>query len=298
MTTSLATPDGALRRPIDQTPSPRRRPRRVAAKAWAYIALTAGLVLMVFPFVWMFLGAFKTEGELRQRPLTVWPQNPTLENFSELFARNDFFAYFANSIVVALFVTLGNILFCSMVGYALAKMRFRGRRLLFGLVIGMLMVPGVVTFVPQFVLVAKLGLVNTYPGLILPFLVTPIGVFLMRQFIGEQPDELIEAARLDGAGEFRIFFRVILPLCGPAIATLAILTFLGSWNNFLWPMVVSSTEDMYTLPVALALFSIGQFGVNYGVLMAGAVVVVTPILILFVFLQRYFTQGISMTGIK
>ena len=141
-----------------------------------------------------------------------------------------------------------------MLGYALAKLDFPGKRLLFVLVLGTLMVPGVVTFVPLFVLTTNLGLANTLPGIFLPFLAGPFGVFLMRQYIMGLPDELIAAARVDGAGEFRIFFSVILPLCGPALATLGILTFLASWNNFLWPLVVAQTEDKYTLPVALALY--------------------------------------------
>lgn len=150
----------------------------------------------------------------------------------------------------------------------------------------------------MFVLVANMGLVNTYPAHILPFLAGPLGVFLMRQFNMGVPDALIEAARIDGAGEWRIFLRVVLPQCGPPIATLAILTFLGSWNNFLWPLVVAQTEQMYTLPVALSLYSVGSNGTYYGLLMAGSVLVVTPILLLFLFLQRYFVQGIAMTGLK
>jgi multiple sugar transport system permease protein len=155
-----------------------------------------------------------------------------------------------------------------------------------------------VTFVPLFVLIANLGLVNTHWGLFLPFLAGPFGVFLMRQFMLDIPDELLDAARVDGASEVRIFWTVVLPLCGPGLATLGILTFLASWNNFLWPLVVAQSEDMYTLPVALALVSVGQNATNYGLLLAGAVVVVTPILLLFIRLQRYFVEGIAVTGIK
>ena len=151
---------------------------------------------------------------------------------------------------------------------------------------------------PLFVVVSNMGLSNTYAALILPFLTQPIGVFLMRQFIAGIPDALMEAARIDGAGELRIFFQIILPQCGPAMATLAILTFLSSWNNFLWPLVAAQTDDMYTLPVALSLYSTGQNATNYSVLLAGAVLIITPILLLFVFLQRYFIQGVAMTGIK
>ena len=193
---------------------------------------------------------------------------------------------------------IGNLLFCSMAGYALAKIDFAGKKLLFSLVLLMLVVPGIATFVPLFVQVSNLGMANSYLGLILPYVVTPLGVFLMRQFIGEIPDSLLEAARIDGAGEVRIFFRLILPLSGPALATLAILTFLAQWNNFLWPLVIAQTDDMYTLPVALALFAVGANGTNYGLLLAGSVVVVLPMIVVFLFLQRYFIQGIASTGIK
>ena len=275
-----------------------RTPRRTRPKWWLYIVLTLGLIAMIMPFIWMILGSFKTTAEIRQYPTEFLPREATFENYVQLFGRLDFATFFTNSIIVAVFVTLGNIVFSSMVGYALAKLEFRGKKLLFGLVLTTLMVPGVVTFVPLFVLTANLGLVNSYPGLILPFLITPLGVFLMRQFMLSLPDDIIEAARIDGASEWRIFLRVIMPLCGPAVATLTILTFLGSWNNFLWPLVVATTEDMYTLPVALALYSVGQNAAQYGLMMAGAVVVVVPVLFVFVLLQRYFVQGIALTGIK
>lgn len=276
----------------------RRQPRLRWSRGATYAALLVGLALTLMPFVWMLLGSFKTQGELLQRPITWWPQAPTLDNYETWLSQLNYGQFFTNSVVVAVTVVVGNLAFCSMVGYALAKMQFPGKRLLFGLVMLTLMVPGVVTLVPMFVLVSNMGLVNTYPALILPFLAGPLGVFLMRQFMLGIPDELIEAARLDGAGEFRVFFRVVLPQCGPALATLSILTFLGSWNNFLWPLVVAQTEQMYTLPVALSLYSVGTNGTYYGLLMAGSVLVVTPILILFLFLQRYFVQGIATSGLK
>jgi multiple sugar transport system permease protein len=278
------------------TPSARRRGR--SGRALVHIALTIALVATLVPFVWMFLGSVKTEAELRQRPPTWWPQTFTWDSFAAWFGRLDIGTFFVNSVVVAAFTVLGTLVFCSLVGYALAKLDFPGKRVVFTLVLVTLMVPGVVTFVPLFVVVSKLGMVSTYPALILPFLAGPLGVFLMRQFILDIPDSLIEAARIDGAGELRIFLRVVMPLCGPALATLAILTFLGSWNNFLWPLVVAQSEDMYTLPVALSLYSVGQNSTNYGVLLAGSVLIITPVLLLFVALQRYFIQGIAATGIK
>ena len=281
---------------------PRRAKERSIGEArpqvWTYIVLGLGLLVVASPFAWMVLSSLKSEGEIRRVPPTWLPEAPSLANFSDLFARLDFPQFFTNSAVVATAVTVGNLVFCSMLGYVLAKSEFGGRTWLFRLVLATLMIPGMVTLVPLFVLVANIGLVNTYWGLILPFLAGPFGVFLMRQFIQGIPDELIDAARMDGASELRIFLQVVMPLCKPALATLAILTFLGSWNNFLWPLVVATSEEKYTLPVALALYSVGQNQTEYGLLLAGAVVIVVPVLAVFLLLQRYFVQGIAMTGIK
>jgi multiple sugar transport system permease protein len=265
---------------------------------WLYAVMAGGLFLVVVPFLWMLVSSFKPEQEVRAVPPTWWPETVTLDNYRILFSKLDFPTYFLNSAIVAIAVTLGNLLFCSMLGYALAKLNFPGKKVLFTIVLGTLMVPGVVTFVPLFVLTTKMGLSNSLIGMILPFLAAPFGVFLMRQFISALPDELIQAARIDGAGELRIFTSVVMPLCGPALATLGILTFLGSWNNFLWPLVVAQTEDKYTLPVALALYAVGQNATQYGLLLAGSVVVVLPVLALFLLLQRHIMQGIAMTGIK
>jgi len=278
-------------------PAPARSRDRAARIALHAILIACGLAV-VGPFLWMAVSSVKPEGEIRRLPPTWWPEQFTFEHYRELFTRLDFPQFFANSVLVAVAVTLGNLVFCSALGYALAKLRFPGKRLLFGVVLGMLMVPGMVLFVPQFVLVSNMGLVNTYAGLALPYLAGPFGVFLMRQYLLSIPDDLIEAARVDGAGEFRIFWRIVLPLCRPALATLGILTFLASWNNFLWPLVVATSEDRYTLPVALALYSIGQNRINFGLLLAGSVVVVLPIVIVFLLLQRHFLRGIATTGLK
>jgi len=284
-----------LSRPAGRT---RRTGRDRDTPLWLYALLTVGALLMIGPFVWMVLSSIKPEAEVRAIPPTWWPETVTAANYGQLFSRLDFPTYFFNSTVVAAAVTLGNVVFGSMLGYALAKLDFPGKRTVFGLVLLTLMVPGVVTFVPLFVLTTNIGLTDTLPGMFLPFVAGPFGVFLMRQFILGLPDELIAAARVDGAGELRIFFSVILPLCGPALATLAILTFLASWNNFLWPLVVAQSEDKFTLPVALALYSVGQNSTQYGLLLAGAVVVVLPVVAVFLVLQRHFVQGIAMTGIK
>jgi len=289
-----------LERPVveEQTvPTPRRK-RRQHRQYLTYAALIAAGLLTVLPFVWMLLGSIKPDGEILNDPGGWLPHSPTLDNYRQWFVALHIGTFFRNSVLVAVITVLGNLLFCSMVGYALAKLDFPGKRPLFVLVMATLMVPGVVTFVPLFVVVAKLHLINTYAGLVLPFLTSPIGVFLMRQFIRSIPDSLIEAARIDGAGEFRIFARIVLPLSGPPLATLGILTFLASWNNFLWPLVVAQNQDRYTLPVALSLYSTGEQATNYGLLLAGSVMVITPIVAAFIALQRWFVQGVATTGLK
>lgn len=274
------------------------RSRDRVARVVLHTLLGAGLVAMIGPFVWMALASFKTEGEIRSDPPTWWPNNPTFDNYDVLFNRLDFPTYFANSAIVAVLTTVGNLLFCSAAGYALAKLSFPGKRVLFLVVLGTIMVPSIVTMVPLFVLSSNLGLVNSLAGLILPFLAQAFGVFLMRQFITSIPNDLLEAARIDGASELRIYWQIVLPLCKPALATLGILTFLASWNNFLWPLVASTTEDKYTLPVALALYAIGQNQTRYDLLLTGSVLVVLPVLIVFILLQRHFVRGIATTGLK
>jgi len=276
----------------------RRAGVRTLRTSLTYVALVVALVGTMLPFLWMVLGSVKTEGELMKVPITWWPETFTWDNFATWFTTLDFPRFLSNSVIVAVLVVVGNLLFCSMVGYALAKMDFPGKKPLFAAVLVMLMVPGVVTMIPLFVLIANLGLVNTHAGLILPFLAAPFGVFLMRQFMFGIPDELIEAARIDGASEMRIFARIVIPMCGPALATLAIFTFLASWNNFLWPLIVAQSGDMYTLPVALSLYSAGKVGPQYGIMMAGAVLIIVPIVVLFLFLQRYFVAGLATSGLK
>jgi multiple sugar transport system permease protein len=304
MTMSVDTAPRSVVQPPRRTNTSGRQPRsgmvgsNHGGRWWLYVILVIAFIAVIAPFVWMVLGSFKGEGELRQVPPTWLPQSASLDNYTQLFTQLNFKQFFFNSTVVALVVTLGNLIFCSMLGYALAMLDFRGKKVIFVAVMGTLMIPGVVTFVPLFVLVANAGLVDTLPGLFLPFLVSPFGVFLMRQFILGLPKDLLDAGRVDGAGELTIFARIILPLCGPALATLGILTFLGSWNNFLWPLVVAQSEEKYTLPVALALYATGQNSTNYGLLLAGSTVVILPILVIFLIFQRRFIEGIATTGLK
>jgi len=268
------------------------------ARTFTYVVLVVALAATLLPFLWMLLASFKSEGEILRDPSGWLPESPTLSNYTTWLSDLGIGGYFLNSLIVAVFTVLGNLVFCSMIGYALAKLEFPGKRLLFLLVMTTLMVPGVVTFVPLFVMVAKLHLINTYPALILPYLASPLGVFLMRQFMLGIPDSLLESAKIDGAGQIRTFTRIVVPLCAPPLATLTILTFLASWNNFLWPLVAAQSQNKYTLPVALALYSQGQNATDYGLLLAGSVLVIAPMVVLFMALQRFFVQGIATTGIK
>jgi multiple sugar transport system permease protein len=271
---------------------------RTSSNLWIYVLLVGGLVLMVGPFLWMLLGSIKPQADFLRTPPTLLPSIPTTDNYQRLFNQLDFPRFFFNSTVIALAVTVGNLVFCPMLGYALAKLRWRGKRVIMGLVLATLMVPAGITLIPNFILMSKLGFVNSYPGLILPFLAGPFGVFLMRQFMFSVPNELLEAARIDGGNEFRIFWTVVLPIATPVLATLGILTFLGNWNSFLYPLVMAQEPQMYTLPVALATFATGQFQADHGMLMAGSVILVVPVLIVFVIFQRWITEGIATTGLK
>jgi multiple sugar transport system permease protein len=272
--------------------------QRTPSRWWIYALLIFGVLLMIGPFLWMLLGSLKPQAEFLVTTPTFLPKDATTDNYQRLFSQLDFPRFFFNSSVVALVVTTGNVVFCPMLGYALAKLEWRGKRLIMGLVLATLMVPAGITLIPNFVLMRNLGLVNTYPGLILPFLVGPFGVFLTRQFMYGIPNELLEAARIDGANEWRTYWQVVMPITIPVLATLGILTFLGSWNSFLYPLVMAQEPNMYTLPVALATFATGQYQADHGMLMAGSVVLVLPVLVIFILFQRWITEGIATTGLK
>lgn len=276
-----------------------KQPRSLK-RVLVYVLLSLGLLIMSAPFLWMALSAFKTTSELTASPPVWIPTEWTLDNFRDLLDKLDLPLYFMNSVIVAVLVTVSNLVFCSMLGYALAKLRFAGRNKIFGLVLGALMVPGNLMLLPLFVLMSKMGLIDSYAGLVLPFAAGAFGVFLMRQFMQSIPDELLEAARMDGAGEWYIFWRIVMPLVKPALATLSIFTFLGSWNNFVWPLIATNDPDKYTLPVALATFATdpNKSGGSNGMLMAGSLLIVLPVLVVFIALQRHFTQGIATAGMK
>ena len=287
----------ALRNPLGESDTQRSRKRRRSTGA-GYIFLTVAALLTLFPLIWTVFGAFKPSTEILTVPPTLLPQSPTVQNFIDLVAGDHFYRYFLNSVVVAAISIAGNILLCTMVGYALAKLSFPGKRLVFIAVLLAIMVPAIVMFVPLFVTVNALGMSNSYAGMTVPFIVGATGVFLVRQFLLDVPDELLEAARIDGASEMYIFRRVVLPLCGPVVATIGILTFMGSWNSLLWPLVIAQSQEMYTLPVALAFLSQGDGVISYGVTLVGSLLTILPILLVFLFFQRYFIAGVATSGLK
>lgn len=262
-----------------------------------YAVLIFGAMIMVIPFVWMVSTSFKLPKEIFVFPPTWIPSEATLKNYIDLFRNLDFARPFINTVVVAGSITLLSVLFSSMAGFAFAKFRFKGRDALFMLVLATIMVPGQMTIIPVFLMLRHLGLINTYAGLILPAMVSAFNVFFMRQFIITIPDDLLEAAKMDGAKEGFLYFKIILPLCRPALSTIAIFTFTGSWNSFLWPLIIAQDERMYTLPVAISVLA-GQYGENIAIQMAGSCIVIAPILVFFIFAQRYFIKGIALTGMK
>jgi len=254
-------------------------------------------IVTLVPFLAMLSKSFEGGGGVLTEALRLIPKEPTIKWYVDLFKEVNFLVHFKNSIIVSFSITFLNLLFCSMAAYAFAKMRFLGRDKLFTLFLATMMVPGQITMIPVFLFLQKLGLLNSYWGLILPMSVTAFGIFLIRQYMMTIPNELIEAARIDGCSDFRIFRSVILPLCRPVLATLGVFTFMGAWNDFLWPLIIMVDESLYTLPVALANLN-DQNMTKFSLLMAGSVVVIIPVVLVFLFAQKYVIRGIATTGIK
>jgi len=256
------------------------------------------LALMAFiPLYWMVVTAFKQPTLTMKFPPEIFPKNPTLQNFESLFQRRDLFRWTLNSVIVAGTVTLTQIFLCAMAGYAIAKKRFPGSKMFFWIYISSMMIPKQVTIVPLYIMVANFGFVDTYPGLILPSIAAPFGVFLMRQFMLSLPNEIIDAARIDGAGEFKTFWMIILPMSKPALAVLGIFTFVGEWNSFLWPLIVTQSSKMKTLQAGLALIQ-EEVPMEYAYLMAGATYAAIPMVIVFLTFQKYFLRGVTVGAIK
>jgi multiple sugar transport system permease protein len=259
--------------------------------------LLGAATITLFPLLWMISVSLMSPGQASTFPPPLLPAPPTLANYRELFAHAGMGRYLLNSVMLTTAVTLVSLFFNVGAGYAFAKLRFAGRDRIFKALLAALVIPSQVAMVPLFLMLRHLGLVNTYGGVIVPAMASIFGIFVVRQYALSVPDDLLEAARIDGAGEFRIFRSVIVPVLRPIIVTLAVFTSLGAWNDFMWPLIVLGDNDLYTLPVALASLSREHVQDNE-LMMAGSVLTILPVLLVFLILQRYYIQGLMLGSVK
>ncbi len=285
-----------VRRDAPRTGGSRTSPLRLAGFIGLHIIVVVGALLMFFPFLWTIVTSITPGANLGVTPDLI-PKNPSLDAYVQLFTERPFARVILNSIVLAAITTAVQLFTSSTAGYAFSRLPFRGRSAVFGVYLATMMIPLQVLIVPLFVELKTFGLLDTYLGALLPTFAAAFGIFLLRQAINQVPRELDEAATLDGAGHFRIFFSVILPNIRPALATLVVFAFMGSWNSFLWPLVVLRSAELQTLPIALAALQ-GQYISDWDVIMAGSVVSVIPMLALYIFAQKYVIQGVASSGIK
>ncbi|MCB9161216.1 MAG: carbohydrate ABC transporter permease [Caldilineaceae bacterium] len=282
---------------VVSTPGPRRR-RVTWELILAYVLLSLGAVVMVLPFVWMLLTSLKPAPELVQ--FAFLPKNPTLDNYREVLGTSNFGRWYGNSLLIATISTLSVAFFDSLVGYTLNKFEFPGKNIIFIGILATLMVPTEMLIIPWFNMSVQLGWnqgVAQYWGIVFPGVITAVGIFLMRQFFDGVPNELLDAARIDGVNEFGIFWRVAMPLVKPAIAALCIFNFIGNWNAYLWPLIIASNRAYYTLPVGLSFFR-GESTTEWEKIMTGASLATIPLLLVFLIFQRQIIKGIALTGLK
>jgi multiple sugar transport system permease protein len=272
----------------------RRRTKRLRHLGLHLLLLTGGVIMLV-PFAWMLSTSLKEPGDVFLYPPQWIPDPVQWENYRETVTVMPFGRFYLNSIIQAVAVTALQLLTASLAAFAFARLRFRGRDVLFLLYLATMMIPFPVTMIPNFIIMRYLNWIDTFRALILPPAFSAFSTFLLRQYFMSIPLEMDDAARVDGASSFRIWWQIILPLSGPALATLAIFTFLGQWNSFLWPLIVTNSEEMRTLPVGLAAFQ-GQYSVQWHLLMAGSVIAVLPILVIYIAGQKWFVRGITLTG--
>ncbi len=266
-------------------------------KAFLYIILIGAAVLCLMPIVWMLSSSLMANGQSNVYPPRFLPDKFTLVQYKNLFSRLNIVKYFFNSVIVSVGVTIVSLFINSMAGYAFAKYRFSGEKSLFKLLLSFMIVPAQVTMLPLFLMLKYMGLINTYMAIVIPGMASVFGIFLIRQYLLAIPDSLIEAAKMDGANDFQIYFTLILPLAKPILITLAIFTFMGTWNDFLWPLIVMTNDSMYTLPVALANL-MGEHNQDTELMMAGSVVTIIPVVLVFLSLQKYYIKGIMLGGVK
>ena len=275
------------------------RLRRGWSSYLVYFILLVGISMTLMPFIWMILGSFKTATELIQVPPTFWPANPTLENYRTILTDRDLplMRFYGNSAFVAVFNVVTSLFTSSLLGFLFAKYEFRGKNILFGWILLGLMIPAQITMIPGYLILAKVGLLNSLWGLVLFSFTDAFGIFLMRAFIKSIPNELLDAARIDGASEWQIYWRIVLPQLGAPLATLGVLNFMGNWNAYLWPMIVITSIEKRTLPIILTWYN-SQHSSNPGITNAATILMVLPILVIFLYFQRWIVRGFTMSGMK
>ena len=266
-------------------------------RMWVYLTLSISGVILVLPFYYMLMTSFKSTAELAYNDLSMWVHQPTLDPLRKLLDGTRYLHAAINSLIIAAVTTLGNMLLCPLAGYAFAKHKFPGRDRIFFVLLSTMMVPGAVLLVPNFLLARDFGWINSYLPLIVPGMASIFFVFLSRQFISKIPKDLIQAARVDGCSEMRIFFQIILPLCRPLLASIGILSFLGSWNGFVGPMIYLLDEDKYTVPLVISMLQ-GRFGGQENVQMAGSLLSIVPALVFFFFFQKQIMSSFANSGLK
>ena len=271
--------------------------RTAFQQTYVYILLLLAAAWALVPIIWMVLSSIKTMEDMFRVPMHWLPKPLYFQAYPDAWAQRDFARYFLNSAIIAISITVGNIVICSMAGYALAKFRFWARQFFFMAILSTLMLPLEVTMVPLFLIIKVFRWQNTFAGIIVPFIADAFGVFLMRQYILDLPDDLIEAARIDGMHEFGIFFKIIMPLSKPAIIALAIFIFREAWDLYIWPLIIITTESIRPITVGIALF-MSNYGTDWNQLLAIATIAMLPMVIIFVILQRYFVRGIVLSGLK
>jgi multiple sugar transport system permease protein len=281
----------------------RRRARPIVSfrwgRVWVYFLLLLGLSMTLTPFVWMILGSFKTSAELLKVPPTFWPEKATLDNYRTILSDPDLplLRFYGNSAFVAVANVLTTLFTSSLLGFIFAKYQFRGKRIFFGWFLLSMMIPGQITMIPGYLILAKIGLLNNLWGLVVFSALDAFGIFMLRQFIETIPNELMDAARIDGASEWQIYWRIVLPQLGPALATLGTLSFMGNWNAYLWPMVVITRIERRTLPIILTWYN-SQHSSKPNITMSATVLVIIPILIVYFFFQRWIVRGFALSGLK
>lgn len=294
MTTAIRTQTQSVRKGIGLA-----KVRYGLGRFLVYFLLILGLSMTLMPFVWMILASFKTQTELIRIPPTFWPENPTLDNYRTILQdpHLPLLRFYGNSAFVAVTNVITTLFTASLLGYLFAKYKFRGKRIFFGWFLLGMMIPGQMTMIPGYLILAKVGLLNNLWGLVVFSAMDAFGLFMLRQFIETIPNELLDAARIDGASEWQIYWRIVLPQLGPALATLGTLNFMGNWNNYLWPMVVITKVERRTLPIILTWYN-SQHSERQNIVMAATVLVVIPILFVYFFFQRWIVRGFTMSGLK